>query len=361
MYKFLGILILVVFVLLLALVLCLMVIGASMYQSQLARRLRTVDWLRPFRARLIARQSERQRLSAERAEQEFRRTDPLGALAADLQRSRRARQQACDDILVEVGDALGQTSTDVDGDQFMFRALDAWNGREFSERPVRDATFIERYSPALKPLEWFRSEPEPSTPEVESHARRLLMTSEERAAVDVMRTDRTGALAYAAARLASRTSSYNCWSTDFFDTYGVRVDLDDEVTSISRRAADIAHRIAVLGPPPDGELRDDLEVAEAYCSRAQLLNQQLDVHMERLMAFATYEQGVAQVEIGVRKQQQLHRINGVEGHETDAVTVDDRMRAERMRMSARESAILAEGYLGTIELQVAELQRLARP
>lgn len=321
----------------------------------------TNEIVTPVRPSLAARKARNDSRLVERAEAELRRTDPLRALSIDLARLRTERRLVLDEMTARLDNqetpGADKSQNALDRSQFVFAAADCWRGHEFTERLVADDSLLDRVGVELDPRRWsFRSTPTPSRAVVSAQSPRLVMSSDDKLAISDMRTDAIGRLAFICARIASQIVTRRSWKLDFFDTYGIRVDLLAEVKAVSTRAANMRHLSQVVGPEPTGALRNDTQIVETYCEKTLLIEHQIDALLERLRAFADYDSHVAQVEIGMQKQEWLERVSEVGGFEHDLATVDDSAGAERIRMAATESAMLADVYLEVIRPQVAALE-----
>ncbi|GAC84994.1 hypothetical protein GP2_028_00500 [Gordonia paraffinivorans NBRC 108238] len=251
--------------------------------------------------------------------------DAAGDLADRLRLARARRWTACQDIQQRLE---GSRRPDDDGvGDFGVLALDIWAGRPLDDQQISQST--RRHRPGR----------------------------EERAELENMVRDPVGRIAWTTALVADRVSRNPAWGLEFFDLHSVRVDLAGEVTAIARAATRIRDQLAILGDPPDGPLGTDDEVMATYAEKAGLLSTRLDGLVERLEAFASYEQIVARIQQRQEKQAWLDRVSAIDELEHAIDAERDRAEGDRVRNMADESGILASIYLDEIAPLARSLKR----
>ncbi len=226
-------------------------------------------------------------------------TDPLGELADDLRLAQARRWASCQSVQSRLQDEVNQTS------EYVSLALDIWGGGD----------------------------------------------------LDQLRGDPVGQIVWTTAMVADSVAGHPAWKLDFFDRHAVRVDLGGEVTSIATAAAGLRDQLDILGDKPEGHLGVDDEVIATFAEKSRVLSGRLDGLVERLEAFAGYEQIVARIQQRQEKQAWLDRVSAIDEFEHVVDAEWDRAESDRVRNLADESEVLASIYLDEIAPLAKSLKR----
>ncbi|MBY4573284.1 hypothetical protein ACN94_06735 [Gordonia paraffinivorans] len=251
-----------------------------------------------------------------------------GELADERRLAQARRWTACQEIQRRLE---GSVPADDPASGFEVLVLDIWSGRAFDERD--GGSVAERV------------------------VRRYRLGREERTELEQLGRDPVGRIAWTTALVADRVSRCPAWTLEFFDLHSVRVDLVGEVTAIASAAARLRDQLAILGEPPDGHLGADDEVMATYVEKSRLLSSRLDGLVDRLQAFAGYEQIVERIQQRQDKQAWLERVGAIDELEHVIDAERDRVEGDRVRNMADESEILASIYLDEIAPLAKSLKR----
>ncbi|WP_052688539.1 hypothetical protein [Williamsia herbipolensis] len=170
----------------------------------------------------------------------------------------------------------------------------------------------------------------------------------EKAEHATMLADPVGTMAATVGTLAARITTYGVWRLDFFDDHSVRVDLTDEVTRVTQRARRLRHQQKVLGPQPQGELRNDDEVVRLYIEKATAIERAVGALYERLVALDSYCDVVAGIQRRKNKYDYLARLQGVDDLELLIDDSMDRHETTQIREAASISDALATVFLDSL-------------
>ncbi len=195
------------------------------------------------------------------------------------------------------------------------------------------------------------------TPEAQASRleRNYRLNGEEKDALEVMRLHPVGRIAFVAGLVAARIYRFPAWKNSFFDEHAVRVDLVGETEQIVTTAVELRDQRAVLGPQPTGALRDDPDIVGVYVEKARILDRRADALMDRLTAFDDYRKVVADIQKMVDKQAWLHRVSDIDDFEHEVRANTDLHKADSMRATTAESALLSSVYLSSLEPLTARL------
>lgn len=266
-------------------------------------------------------------------------------LAADLKAANAERTKWCESTRSATRRSFPKDRRPEDGRLLGFEALalDIWCGREFTDRNrSRGWSWVPFYTGDLD-----------ATPDTDDTVAARLnrsypLNGDEKAQHAGMLADPAGTLAATAGTLAARISAYAVWRHEFFDEHSVRVDLTAEVTQVAQRARRLSHQQKVLGPQPQGELRDDEEVVRLYIEKAGTIDGAIGALHERLTALDEYCDVVAEIQRRKKRYDYLARLNGIDDLELLVDDSMDRRESQEIRDAGTLSQALAAMYVETL-------------
>lgn len=266
------------------------------------------------------------------------RIDPLGAEltahATDLSRARARRSSQM---------RLHAAPLDPDGTASGFTTLvvDTWLRKDFT---LRARAVGLSWLPFVAPPEHHET-PEYSEMRLR---RRYRLDSEEKEALSTIDADDAGRIALIAAAAADRVIDDPAWKNDFFDRYGLRVDLAAEVTHAATTAREVHRGWETLGATPTGQRARDAEIVRTYIDRSRALADRTDALAERVAALEDFRVGVADVRDRLDRRAWLDAATAIDDFDHTVDAVVDRHAADALRASADESSLLASVHLDTL-------------
>ncbi|MEP9394522.1 hypothetical protein ABLE94_20020 [Gordonia sp. VNK1] len=272
-----------------------------------------------------------------------RRRSPLEILKADRRSANDRRRVACDSIMVSTRASIAPKER-LDEGEFtghVVLALDVWRGKDFT---LRNRAVGLSWLPFVDAPE-HEETAETTTARL---ARVYKLNGEEKVLLDEIKSDPAGRIAIAAGTVAARIHQYPAWRLPFFDKHTVRVDLEAEVTEVTKTAQRLRAQRNVLGPPPAGALCDDQQVVNLYIDKAHVLDARIDSLLDRLQSLNNYRIVVGHTQDRHDKAAWMRKVGEIDDF---ALAVDsdvDRRQGERIRRAASESDFLASVYLETL-------------
>ncbi|GAA4674689.1 hypothetical protein [Gordonia humi] len=245
----------------------------------------------------------------------------------------RERGDECARIESATCDASGPRPENGHYSGFETLVVDVWDGRDFT---LRHRAVGLGWLPFVGPPEHHE------TPEItRGRLERVykLNDDERRAHAQVRDTD-GGRIAIAAAVVAARIYRYPVWHEGVFDTVHTRVDLVDEVTYLTKAAAEIDDRLKAVRPPAGESVRDS-DVVAVYVQKSGLLQARLDGLLDRLRALDELRGAVARAQVQADKTDWLDRAGTIDDVDTAADAIADSLYAIDMRDRARASEAAA--------------------